>query len=82
MFSEALRILDRNMAELMVDRMKDEIVDLKEQNDELLEEYLNTKRKLEAEILANMKKGKYTTAKEIRHQEYRISYIDYLLRRI
>lgn len=26
------------MAELMVDRMKDEIVDLKEQNDELLEE--------------------------------------------
>ena len=35
MFSEALRILDRNMAELMVDRMKDEIVDLKEQNDEL-----------------------------------------------
>lgn len=38
MFSEALRILDRNMAELMVDRMKDEIVGLKEQNDELLEE--------------------------------------------
>lgn len=38
MFSEALRILDRNMAELMVDRMKDERVDLKEQNDELLEE--------------------------------------------
>ena len=38
MFSEALRILDRTMAELRVDRMKDEIVDLKEQNDELLEE--------------------------------------------
>ena len=35
MFSEALRILDRNTAELMVDRMKDEIVDLREQNDEL-----------------------------------------------
>ena len=35
MFSEALRILDRNTAELMVDRMKNEIVDLKEQNDEL-----------------------------------------------
>jgi len=34
MFSEALRILDRNTAELMVDRMKDEIVDLKEQNEE------------------------------------------------
>ena len=31
MFSEALRILDRNTAELMVDRIKDEIVDLKEQ---------------------------------------------------
>ena len=37
MFSEALRILDRNTAELMVDRMKDEIVDLKEQNDKLEE---------------------------------------------
>ena len=37
MFSEALRILDRNTAELMVDRMKDEIVDLQEQNDELEE---------------------------------------------
>ena len=35
MFSEALRILDRNTAELMVDRMKDEIVDLREKNDEL-----------------------------------------------
>ena len=34
MFSEALRILDRNTAELMVDRMRDEIVDLKEQNEE------------------------------------------------
>lgn len=31
-FSEALRILDRNTAELMVDRMKDEIVELREQN--------------------------------------------------
>lgn len=38
MFSEALRILDRNTAELKVDRMKDGIVDLKEQNGELLEE--------------------------------------------
>ena len=27
-----------NVGEIMVDRMKDEIVDLKEQNDELLEE--------------------------------------------
>ena len=35
MFSEALRILDRNTAELMADRMKDEIVYLREQNDEL-----------------------------------------------
>lgn len=35
MFSETLRILDRNTAELMVNRMKDEIVDLREQNDEL-----------------------------------------------
>ncbi len=38
MFSEALRILDRNTAELMVDRMKDKLVDLKEQNDELTEQ--------------------------------------------
>ena len=30
MFSDALRILDGNTAELMVDRMKDEIVNLKE----------------------------------------------------
>ena len=35
MFSEALRILDRNMAELMVDRMKDEMETLKAQNEEL-----------------------------------------------
>lgn len=35
MFSEALRILDRNTAELMVDRMKDEMEVLKEQNEEL-----------------------------------------------
>ncbi len=38
MFSEALRILDRNTAELIVDRMKDEIVYLKAQNDELTEQ--------------------------------------------
>jgi hypothetical protein len=47
MFSEALRILDRNTAELMVDRMKDEIVDLKEQNDELKEEVQRLKKLLE-----------------------------------
>lgn len=35
MFSEALRILDRNTAELMVDRMKDEMETLKAQNEEL-----------------------------------------------
>ena len=46
MFSEALRILDRNTAELMVDRIKDEIVDLKEQNDELKEK----NNELQAEV--------------------------------
>lgn len=51
-------------------------------NDELLSEYLMIKRNLEAEILANMKKGKYTTPREIRHQTYRVEYIDYLLRRV
>ena len=35
MFSEALRILDRNTAELMVDRMKDEMEVLKALNEEL-----------------------------------------------
>ena len=34
MFSASLRILDSNTAELMANRMKDEIVDLKEQKDE------------------------------------------------
>ena len=51
MFSEAARILDRNMAELMVDRMKDEIVDLKVQNDELK----TTSEEKDAEI-AKLKK--------------------------
>ena len=35
MFSEALRILDRNTAELMVDRMKDEMDELKVQKGKL-----------------------------------------------
>ena len=35
MFSEALRILDRNTAELMVDRMKDEMDELKLQKGKL-----------------------------------------------
>lgn len=51
MFSEASRILDRNTAELMVDRMKDEIVDLKVQNDELK----TTSEEKDAEI-AKLKK--------------------------
>ncbi len=50
-------------------------------NDELLEEYLTVKKRLEEEILCNMKKGKYTTAKEIRHQSYRVEYLESLLRR-
>lgn len=48
--------------------------------DELLTEYLGIKKRLEIEILENMRKGKYTTPREIRHQEYRISYLEYLLR--
>lgn len=51
MFSEVSRILDRNTAELMVDRMKDEIVDLKVQNDELK----TTSEEKDAEI-AKLKK--------------------------
>lgn len=50
-------------------------------NDELLTEYLTLKKKLEYEILCNMRKGKYTTHKEIRKQTYRVEYLEYLLRR-
>lgn len=49
--------------------------------DELLVEYLGTKRKMEADILSNMQKGKHTTSLEIRHQAYRVEYLDSLLRR-
>ena len=55
MFSEALRILDRNMADLMVDRMKDEIVDLKEQNEELQQALKASSEEKDAEI-ARLKK--------------------------
>ncbi len=55
MFSEALRILDRNTAELMVDRMKDEIVDLKEQNEELQQALKTSSEEKDAEI-ARLKK--------------------------
>lgn len=50
-------------------------------NDELLTEYLTIKKRLEYEILCNMRKGKYTTDKEIRRQTYRVEYLEYLLRR-
>ena len=50
MFSEALRILDRNTAELMVDRMKDEIVDLQEQKDELTG-HINELQEQKAELM-------------------------------
>ena len=65
MFSEALRILDRNTAELMVDRMKDEMDELKAQKKELKaqtdelqdqnNELQNQNDKLQAEI-ENLKK--------------------------
>lgn len=54
---------------------------LPDYNDELLTEYLTVKKNLEKAILSNMSKGKYTTAKELRHQQYRIDYIESLLRR-
>lgn len=53
MFSEALRILDRNTAELMVDRMKDEIDVLKvqaEENRARLEEKDSQLEEKDAEI--------------------------------
>ena len=53
MFSEALRILDRNTAELMVDRMKDEMEALQVQNDELtgeIDELKEQNDELQAEI--------------------------------
>lgn len=58
MFSEALRILDRNTAELMVDRMKDEIDELKvqaEENRARLEEKDSQLEEKDAEI-ARLKK--------------------------
>lgn len=53
MFSEVLRILDRNTAELMVDRMKDEIDELKvqaEENRARLEEKDSQLEEKDAEI--------------------------------
>ena len=53
MLSEALRILDRNTAELMVDRMKDEIDELKvqaEENRARLEEKDSQLEEKDAEI--------------------------------
>ena len=53
MFSEALRILDRNTAELMVDRMKDEMEALQIQKDELtgeIDELKEQNDELQAEI--------------------------------
>lgn len=38
MFSEALRILDRNTVNLMVDRLKEEVDNLKDENSELKDE--------------------------------------------
>ena len=53
MVSEVLRILDRNTAELMVDRMKDEIDELKvqaEENRARLEEKDSQLEEKDAEI--------------------------------
>lgn len=47
MFSEALRILDRNTANLMVDRLKEEVDNLKDENSELKDE--------NAKLLAELK---------------------------
>ena len=58
MFSEALRILDRNTAELMVDRMKDEMEALQVQKDDLKaqnEELKSSSEEKDAEI-ARLKK--------------------------
>lgn len=50
-------------------------------HDPLLSEYLSVKRKREADILSNLRKGNHIAPLEIRHQAYRVEYIDYLLRR-
>lgn len=55
MFSEALRILDRNTAELMVDRMKDEMDALQVQKEKLTEqneELVEHNKGLQAEVNA------------------------------
>lgn len=44
-------------------------------------EYLNNKLKEEKYILESMKAGKKTTFEDLRHQEYRIEYIERLVKR-
>lgn len=56
MFSEALRILDRNTAELMVDRMKDEMDELKVQKGKL--EAQNGELEAQNEVLKSSFKEK------------------------
>ena len=46
----------------------------------LLGEYLEKKKAVEEKILANMQKAREQDPLAIRHQEYRVSYIDYLIR--
>lgn len=56
MFSEVLRILDRNTAELMVDRMKDEMDELNVQKGKL--EAQNGELEAQNEALKSSFKGK------------------------
>lgn len=48
---------------------------------ELTEEYLQRKISLEQQILESMSKGSLTTEEQLKHQKYRIEYLQYLLRR-
>lgn len=48
---------------------------------DLTEEYLEGKLRLEKEILTSMQKGSLTTPKDLQRQEYRVYYLTTLLRR-
>ena len=49
---------------------------------ELTEDYLERKLNLEKLILSSMSEGRSEEASKLRHQSYRVEYLEYLLRRI
>lgn len=66
MFSEALRILDRNTAELMVDRMKDEMDALQVQKEKLTEHNKGLQAEVNAlKVLSDEKEAEIARLKKL-----------------